>query len=326
MTVETRQLLREMVRIRCVEEVLADTYREEQQMRTPVHLSIGQEAASVGVCAALDRDDIVYASHRCHAQYLAKGGDLFAMVAELHGREGGSTQGRGGSMHLIDPAAGFGASSAILGEMISVATGAAWALAMRGSPQVTATFFGDGAAEEGVFHEALNFAAVRKVPVVFVCENNGYSLSSPLDLRQPAGTSIAGWARGYGMPARQVDGNDVVAVRAAAGEAVAWCRSGNGPAFLELSTYRWRQHVGPDWDYDFDHRTRAEVDSWIARCPIRRAADLLRADDPGVDERIASWQTEFREEAEQAVAKARLSPFPDVATLSDGTYSIREAR
>ncbi|MEU4775987.1 thiamine pyrophosphate-dependent dehydrogenase E1 component subunit alpha [Micromonospora sp. NPDC023644] len=309
-----------MIRIRRVEETLADVYRDEQEMRTPVHFSIGQEAAAVGVCAALRREDLAYSSHRCHAQYLAKGGDLFAMVAELYGKEDGCTHGRGGSVHLIDPAAGFGASSAILGEMLSVATGAAWAAAMRGTGEVVATFFGDGAAEEGVFHESLNFAMVRQVPVVFVCENNGYSLSSPLDLRQPAGTTITGWARGYGMPARRVDGNDVVAVHQAAEQAVAWCRAGNGPYFLELETYRWREHVGPNWDYDVDHRTRAEVESWLARCPIRRATELLRQRHPDIDQQVAHWEKESDDEVQQAITKAKLSPFPRVETLLDGAY------
>ncbi|WBB78704.1 thiamine pyrophosphate-dependent dehydrogenase E1 component subunit alpha [Micromonospora sp. WMMD882] len=320
MTVDTRELLREMVRIRHVEEVLADVYRDEQEMRTPVHFSIGQEASAVGVCAALEREDLIYSSHRCHAQYLAKGGDLFAMVAELYGREDGCSRGRGGSVHLVDNAAGFAASSAILGEMISVATGAAWAAAMNGERRVVVTFFGDGAAEEGVFHEAMNFAAVQRLPIVFVCENNGYSLSSPMGPRQPEGATITGWARGYGVSARQVDGNDVAAVHHAAEQAVAWSRAGNGPAFLELSTYRWREHVGPHWDYDVDHRTKAEVDSWIARCPIQRATAALRAELPTIDEDVARWAQESVDEIRQVIAKAKLSPFPRVEDLLHGTY------
>ncbi|MBV2156623.1 thiamine pyrophosphate-dependent dehydrogenase E1 component subunit alpha [Kitasatospora sp. SUK 42] len=309
-----------MVRIRAVEEGLADVYREEQEMRTPVHFSIGQEATAVGVCAAMRRSDLVYSGHRCHAQYLAKGGDLTAMVAELYGRETGCSGGRGGSVHLVDLEAGFGASSAILGEMISVGTGAAWASAVAGRDDVAATFFGDGAAEEGVFHESLNFAALRRVPVVFVCENNGYSLSSPLSSRQPAGNSITRWADRYGMPGVRVDGNDVFGVYAAATEAVRWCREGRGPYFLELTTYRWREHVGPNWDYDRDHRSKAEVDSWIARCPITRATEELRERVPGIDRARAQWETESREELAKAIAVAKASPFPAVETLLSGAY------
>lgn len=197
-TVGDQELLRRMIRIRTVEEVLEDTYREEQEMRTPVHFSIGQEATAVGVCAALDRGDLVYSGHRCHAHYLAKGGDLTAMVAELYGRENGCSRGRGGSVHLVDEAAGYAASSAILGEMISVATGAAWTFSLRGRPDVAATFFGDGAAEEGVFHESLNFAVLRLLPIVFVCENNGYSMSSQLSARRPSG---AGSSTGHAATA-----------------------------------------------------------------------------------------------------------------------------
>ncbi|MFF7652555.1 thiamine pyrophosphate-dependent dehydrogenase E1 component subunit alpha [Streptomyces sp. NPDC007983] len=317
---QRRLLLRDMVRIRCVEEELADVYRDEQEMRTPVHFSIGQEATAVGVCAALRRVDVVYGGHRCHAQYLAKGGDLTAMVAELYGKQSGSAAGRGGSVHLTDRAAGFGASSAILGEMISVAVGAAWSFALRGESRVAATFFGDGASEEGVFHESLNFAALHRLPVVFVCENNQYSLSSPLPARQPPGTSISGRARAYGIPARRVDGNDVFAVSEAAQDAVRRCRRGDGPAFLELDTYRWREHVGPHWDYDVSGRPKSDVDSWVARCPIRRAAETLSASDPGITDELAAWTREFRAEVHEAVAAAKASPFPAVADLLAGTY------
>ncbi|MFI1205293.1 thiamine pyrophosphate-dependent dehydrogenase E1 component subunit alpha [Streptomyces sp. NPDC020883] len=315
-----RRLLRDMVRIRCVEEELGDLYRDEQEMRTPVHFSIGQEATAVGVCAAMLRKDVVYGGHRCHAQYLAKGGDLTAMVAELYGKQSGCAAGRGGSVHLTDKAAGFGASSAILGEMISVAVGAAWSFALRGEPRVAATFFGDGASEEGVFHESLNFAALHRLPVVFVCENNQYSLSSPIDARQPVGTSISGRAQGYGMSTQRVDGNDVFAVFEAARKAVRQCRQGKGPYFLELDTYRWREHVGPHWDYDISGRSKTEVESWVARCPIRRATETLSVADPDITAELAGWETEFRAELHEAVAAARSSPFPAVADLLTGTY------
>ncbi|MDT0443452.1 thiamine pyrophosphate-dependent dehydrogenase E1 component subunit alpha [Streptomyces johnsoniae] len=323
--VEDRQLLRNMVRIRCIEEVIADVYSDEirlrcLQMRTAVHFAIGQEATAVGVCAALRTEDVVYSSHRSHAHYLAKGGELGAMVAELYGRETGCAGGRGGSVHLIDEAAGFGASAAILGEMISVATGAAWAFAREHAPRVAVTFFGDGASEEGVFHESLNFAALHRLPVVYVCENNQYSLSSPLTARQPSGTSISGRARGYGIPAACIDGNDVTSVHAAATMAVEHCRAGNGPYLLELDTYRWREHVGPYWDSEPGGRSEAEVRSWVERCPIRRVADVLRGTDPTVDEQIAVWKKEFQAEAHAAMAAARAAPYPRIEDLLVGTY------
>ncbi|MFJ9617461.1 thiamine pyrophosphate-dependent dehydrogenase E1 component subunit alpha [Streptomyces noursei] len=317
---EPRQLLRNMVRIRCAEEVIADVYRDEQEMRTPVHFSIGQEATAVGVCAALRREDVAYSGHRCHAHYLAKGGDLRAMVAEFYGKESGCASGRGGSVHLTDQEAGFAASSAILGEMISVATGAAWAFAREGAPRVAATFFGDGASEEGVFHESLNFAALHRLPVIFVCENNQYALGSPVTARQPSGTSITGRARGYGIRAEQVDGNDVQAVYEAAHKAALHCREGNGPYFLELDTYRWREHVGPHWDHEIGVRPRDEVESWIERCPIRRTTQALRATDPGIEDAVAAWDREFRAEVREAIALAKASPFPRVEDLLCGTY------
>jgi TPP-dependent pyruvate/acetoin dehydrogenase alpha subunit len=313
------KLLRDMMRIRCVEETLADLY-QEQEMRTPTHFSIGQEAAAVGVCAALTHDDVVYSGHRCHAQYLAKGGDLPAMVSELYGKETGCAGGRGGSVHLNDPKVGFLASSAILGQTMAVATGSAWAFKMDGDPRIAACFFGDGAAEEGIFHESLNFAVVKQAPVLFACENNLYSTHTPLAVRQPAGIEIWERARCYQMPAIQVDGNDVFAVQAAAKQAADWCRSGKGPYFLELMTYRWREHVGPNWDYDAGYRSRVEVESWIERCPIKRGQFRLLAEGVCSEAEIRRWQSEIRREVDLAVAEAKASRFPLVEHLLDGTY------
>lgn len=313
-------LVRSMMRIRRVEEVLADYYRDEQQMRTPTHFSIGQEATSVGLSAATERGDLVYSGHRSHAPYLAQGGDLQAMVDELYGRETGCAKGRGGSIHLIDRAAGFGGSAAILGEMISVATGVAWTLARTGQGRVALTFFGDGATEEGVFAESLNFAAVHRLPVIYVCENNQYSISSPLRQRQPAGSGISARAAAHGVHAVEVDGNDVFAVRAAGLEAVRRCRAGEGPVFLELHTYRWREHVGPGWDHDHGYRTKEEIDSWIARCPIQRAAEVLRPGEPRIDEWLRAWEEEFTAEIHTAVRRAKTAPWPEVAMLTRGAY------
>jgi TPP-dependent pyruvate/acetoin dehydrogenase alpha subunit len=312
------QLLRGMMRIRIIEETLADLYRE-QEMRTPTHFSIGQEAPAVGVCETLSREDVVYSGHRCHAHYLAKGGSLVGMVGELYGKEIGCAKGRGGSVHLHDRAAGIIASSAILGQTISVAIGSAWALAMDGSPRIAVSFFGDGAVEEGIFHESLNFAAVRKLPVLFVCENNLYSTHTPLEVRQPP-VQIYQRAQSYTIPSRQVDGNDVFAVYDAAQEAADWCRKGHGPFFLECMTYRWREHVGPLWDYDMGYRTKQEVEQWMARCPIRKASDRLVAIGACSPDDLQKWREEFKQEIDSAVALAKSSPFPHVDRLGDGTY------
>jgi TPP-dependent pyruvate/acetoin dehydrogenase alpha subunit len=320
MTTDSRErLLREMVRIRRVEETLAELY-PSGEMRTPTHFSIGQEAVAVGVCGALRRDDVVYSGHRCHAHYLAKGGDLRGMVAELYGRETGCARGRGGSVHLNDPEAGVIASSAILGQTMAVAVGTALAFTMDGRDQVAVTFFGDGTVEEGIFHETLNFAVMRCAPVLFVCENNGFSTHTRLEVRQPASVSIHARAASYGMPSRLVDGNDVFAVYAAAREAVAHARGGAGPFFLECTTYRWREHVGPQWDYDKGYRTKAEVDAWIARCPIRRASERLLSEGGSTPERIAAMGRASQIEVDEAVGAARAAAFPAVEDLTLGTY------
>jgi pyruvate dehydrogenase E1 component alpha subunit len=308
-----------MIRIRTVEETLADLY-PEGEMRTPTHFSIGQEAVAVGVCAALRRDDVVYSGHRCHAHYLAKGGSLAGMVAELYGRDTGCARGRGGSVHLNDAEAGFIAASAILGQTMATAVGSALAFRMDGVDRVAVTFFGDGTVEEGIFHESLNFAVVKKLPVLFVCENNGYSTHTPLPVRQPASVPIHVRAGSYGMPSSRVDGNDVFAVFAAAHQAVEASRRGDGPSFLECVTYRWREHVGPLWDYDQGYRTKAEVDEWVGRCPIARATRRLCDDGLSTADEIDGMTRESRDEVNRAVASAKAAPFPDVENLTAGTY------
>jgi pyruvate dehydrogenase E1 component alpha subunit len=308
-----------MLRIRIAEETLADLYAE-QEMRTPTHFSIGQEAVAVGVCSALERDDVVYSGHRCHAHYLAKGGRLAPMIAELYGKETGTAHGRGGSVHLSAPEVGFIAASAILGQTMAVATGSAWAFAMDGSSRVGVCFFGDGAIEEGIFHETLNFAALKQLPVIFVCENNGYSTHTPIQVRQPKGVTIGDRARSYQIASNWADGNDVFAVRRAADEAVAWTRAGRGPYFLEFSTYRWREHVGPNWDYDAGYRTRAEVEMWIERCPIKAATGALTAAGVCTEDEIDGWRRDIQREVDEAVVAAKAAPFPSVEHLLDGTY------
>ena len=308
-----------MMRIRIAEETLADLYKE-QEMRTPTHFSIGQEAVAVGVCSALARDDVVYSGHRCHAHYLAKGGALGPMIAELYGKQTGTAHGRGGSVHLSAPEVGFIASSAILGQTMAVATGSAWAFTMDGSRRVAVCFFGDGAIEEGIFHETLNFASLKRLPVIFVCENNGYSTHTPLEVRQPKGAAIWERAGGYQIASRFADGNDVFAVRHAAEAAVAWTRSGNGPYFLEFRTYRWREHVGPNWDYDAGYRNKTEVDAWIERCPIKAATASVLAAGVSTEDVIERWQHDIQREVDTAVDAAKAAPFPFVEHLMDGTY------
>ena len=314
-------LLREMLRIRVAEETVA-RYYPEQEMRTPTHFSIGQEAIPVGVCQALERTDVVYAGHRCHGEYLAKGGDLLGMFAELYGRVNGCCKGRGGSVHLNAPEIGMVASSAILGETMATAVGSAWAFKMDNQPRIAVTFFGDGVCEEGVFHEALNFAAVKQVPVIFACANNGLSTNTPLEVRQPKGNQIWKWAAGYGMPSVKIDGNDVFAVHEAALKAVEHCRGGNGPYFIEATTFRARVHVGYETDElkGYRFRSKQAVEAGMAQDPIARATRKLVADGVTTEAEVAAWTDALRRELEDVVSAAKASPYPATEDLLVGTY------
>jgi TPP-dependent pyruvate/acetoin dehydrogenase alpha subunit len=264
-----RELYRQMLRIRLTEERIATEY-SKQEMRCPVHLSIGQEAIAVGTCAALTVEDEVMSGHRSHAHYLAKGGSLRRMFAEMMGKDEGCARGLGGSMHLIDKSCGFRGAVPIVGSTIPIATGLAFQHQLDRDGHVVAVFFGEGATEEGVFHEALNFAALRRLPIVYICENNLYSVYSPLSVRQPAGRSRVKLAEAHGLAAATGDGNDVIAVAALVSQAVARARTGTGPSFLEFSTYRWREHCGPNFDNALGYRTEAEYQEWKAKCPLLR--------------------------------------------------------
>lgn len=312
-------MLRSMIRIRCIEETLAKRY-PEGEMRTPTHFSTGQEAVAVGVCSALRPDDVIYSGHRCHAHYLAKGGSLLRMVGELYGREIGCARGRGGSVHLNAPEVGMMASSAIMGQTIAVAVGSALSFAMDWLERISVSFFGDGCVEEGIFHESLNFAVVKKLPVLFVCENNFYSVHSPIHARQPQALPIYKRAQSYQLPAEQHDGNDVEAVYQAAKEAVDHIRRGNGPYFLECTTYRWREHVGPLFDTGQGYRSKQELDYWMERCPIKRASEvaLKRAACTKTD--LQRWQKEFEQEVSGIIELVRNSPFPTVENMLEGVY------
>ncbi len=296
------RLFRALYRIRRLEEEVARVYASDR-IKSPVHLSIGQEAVSVGVCTALRPDDIVFGTYRGHALYLAKGGDLNAMVAELFGKATGCTMGKGGSMHLIDPEAGVMGMSAVVGTTIANAAGYAYALKLRRSDSVVVSFFGDGATEEGVFTETLNFAVLKHLPVLFVCENNGYAIHTHQTRRQGR-ADICAKAEAFGIPAERLDGNDVFGLLTRTQEVLKSVRAGGGPWFLEVSTYRWREHVGPGRDFQLGFRAEAECEPWIAADPVTRLASEL-----SVGER-AAIEAEVEEEIAAAFAFAEASPFP----------------
>jgi TPP-dependent pyruvate/acetoin dehydrogenase alpha subunit len=306
------RLYRALYRIRRLEEEVARVYPSDK-IKSPVHLSIGQEAVSVGVCEALEPRDVVFGTYRGHALYLAKGGELREMVAEMYGRASGCAKGKGGSMHLIDPEHGVMGMSAVVGTTIANAAGYAYALQYRRRDAIVASFFGDGATEEGVFAETLNFAVLKKLPIIFVCENNGYAIHTHQSRRQ--GTlAICERARAHDVPAERLDGNNVLQIVERAKEAVARTRAGAGPCFFEAMTYRWREHVGPGCDYHLGHRTEAEARPWIAADPVLRAAASLA---PAVRNRI---EEEVNQEIADAFAFAEVSPYPQAAELTNDIF------
>lgn len=262
------QFVYSMLRIRRVEEALANRYAE-QEIRCPMHLCIGQEAIAVGVGTALSVSDKMYSNHRAHGHYLAKGGSLNAMIAELYGRASGCCGGRGGSMHMIDLEVGFMGATPIVGGTIPLAVGSAWASKLQKKTDVTVVFLGDGCFEEGVVHESLNFAALHDLPVLFVCENNDFSVYTRRAERQPD-RPIHQIAAAHGIKTAHGDGNDIELVFNLTNNALKDLRSGNGPWFLEFSAYRWREHCGPDYDDHLQYRTSQEVEYGKAACPIAK--------------------------------------------------------
>jgi len=310
--------MRVMVLIRRFEEKIIEVY-SLQDMKSPVHLCIGQEAIAAGVCAHLEREDYIFTTHRSHGHCLAKGVDPKELYAEFYGRITGCCRGKGGSMHPAAPALGIPGTTAIVGGNIPLAAGAALASQMRGDSQVSVAFFGDGATDQGAFHESLNFAALKQLPVLFVCENNYYATNSPLSARQPH-PDIYLRAAGYGIPGVSLDGNDVLAVYQAAQEAVHRGRRGDGPTLLECKTYRWKGHVGPDCDWEKGCRPREELTGWMNRCPIESLRKKLIA--WGVADQ--EWYHQLLEEVDarldQAIQFARDSAFPAPAELYQHVY------
>jgi TPP-dependent pyruvate/acetoin dehydrogenase alpha subunit len=313
-------LYRSMLRIRMVEEEIEKRYHEDQ-MKTPIHLVIGQEATSVGCCAALRDTDLLYSSHRTHGNYLAKGGDLNAMLSEMFCRANGCAGSRGGSMHLIDKRIGMAGTSAIVGGAIPIATGAALAAQMQGADRVCVVFLGEAGAEEGVTSESLNFAALKGLPVIYFCENNFYSVQSPLATRQHPGRVLWKWAAAYGLHAAHVDGTNVLAVYEAAKEAVARARGGGGATFIEAPVYRFRAHGGAGDDSKTGYRDIAEREAWEPYCPIATYHKFL--EDAGlVDANArARMEREILDETRAAFDHAMNSANPVEADLYRNVYA-----
>jgi TPP-dependent pyruvate/acetoin dehydrogenase alpha subunit len=296
------RLYRSMYLIRRVEEEIVRLYPTDK-IKSPVHLSIGQEAVAVAVCDQLDKRDYVFGTYRGHALYLAKGGDVPRMMAELYGKVDGCARGKAGSMHLVDPEVGMMGTSAVVATGISNAVGAALALRMKKSPAIVACFFGEGAVDEGAFHESINFASLKKLPILFVCENNFYAIYSHVKDRL-AGPGLCARARAYGVEAELIEDHEPMKLHKRVGAAVAAVRSGSGPRFLECMTYRWRDHVGPGEDRIHKYRPDDELNAKIEGDNLKIVGDMVptplrKSIEASEEKRIAD-----------AIAFAEASQFP----------------
>lgn len=308
-----------MLRIRQVQLRIESLYLQDE-MKTPIHLCIGQEAVAEGVCSTLRRDDYIASNHRGHGHYLAKGGDLKALIAELHGKKSGCSRGYGGSMHLVDATVGHLGSSSIVGGGIPIGTGLGLAIKMKKTSQVCVVFFGDGAADEGVLYESLNFAMLKKLPVIYILENNQWSVCSRALSRQ-AGENIFHCASPNLLLSRKIDGNDVVVVYETAQEAVERARNGLGPSFIECETYRILGHAGCAAQEPKGYRGPEEVEAWQKKCPVTNFGEKLMREGILTEEALDAKEQEIEAEIDEAFAFARQSAFPKREDLFDCLFS-----
>ncbi|HEX9180146.1 MAG TPA: pyruvate dehydrogenase (acetyl-transferring) E1 component subunit alpha [Burkholderiales bacterium] len=312
------RLLRDMVRIRRLEEKCAELYGAEK-IRGFLHLYIGEEAVATGAIHALAPEDAIVATYREHGHALVRGVSAGAIMAEMYGKREGCSGGRGGSMHLFDAATRFYGGNAIVGGGLPLAVGLALADRLQGKARVTATFFGDGAVAEGVFHESMNLAQLWRLPVAFFCENNFYAMGTAL-ARSESQTDLCAKAAAFRVPTLRVDGMDVVAVYEAAREAAEYVRAGKGPFFVEFQTYRYRAHSMFDPEL---YRDKAEVEEWRKRGPIHNLSNRLKAQGQLTEEEFLAVDAEAAREVEEAIAFAEAGAWEPVATLARNVYTER---
>lgn len=310
-------LYRTMLKIRQCEENLVDPI-VKNEIKCPCHLCSGQEAVAAGVCAALGKEDYIFGTHRSHGHYIAKGGEVPALLAEIYGKETGCSRGRGGSMHLIDVEKGIMGAAPIVAGTISLAVGAALACRIRREKRVVVSFFGDGATGEGVLYESLNFAALKKLPIIFACENNLYSTHMSIRECRPE-ENIYKVGDPFCVKKYRVDGNDVLKVYEAAKNAVEVCRNAEGPVFMEFLTYRLRGHVGPDDNVQGTHtdiRPKDEVEKWKKKDPIIRFEKFLLKNKVFQKEDLQKISKETFTEVQDAFLFAQKSPYPEIGELT----------
>lgn len=310
--------LRKLIEIRCAEEKIGDEFGKAV-IKCPCHLAIGQEAPAIGVAEHIRAGDRVFGAHRSHAHFLALGGSLHQLLAEVLGKDTGCSRGMGGSMHLLDRAHGFFGSVPIVGATIPIATGAALAVKLDGGNGVAVSYLGDGATEEGVFHESLNFASVSKLPVIYVVENNLFSSHLHIGLRQPF-DSVCRFAEANGVAWRRVDGNDLVALDRSVGAAIESARAGQGPQLIEAVTYRWRGHVGHREDIDVGVERKEGLGEWKRRDPIARLCAAMVAARTVEESGIQKLWDETRTAVEAAWLQALSDPYPPASALLGRVY------
>ncbi len=317
-----KELYRSMQTIRLCEESFVDLILDGT-VKCPVHLCSGEEAIPVGISALLNDEDLVFGNHRSHGHYLAKGGALKGLIAEIYCREDGCSKGRGGSMHLAAPEVGFIGSAPIVGGTISLAMGAAVSCQIKKNNNVAISYFGDGATGEGVLFECLNFSAIKKLPIIYVCENNLYSTHMGIDEIR-ANRNIAKIAEAYDVKNYTCDGNDVLAMYDVAKEAVEYCRNGKGPVFLECLTYRQRGHVGPDDNIQGSHtdiRPREEVEQWLKKDPINRIEKYIEDNDLFIKKELENIRMEIVNELASLHKWAQESRLPSKEDLGNYVFA-----
>lgn len=306
------RLYKSLYRIRWIENEIARLYPSDA-IKSPVHLSTGQESVSVGVCDVLEKTDIVFGTYRGHALYLAKGGDLNAMMAELFGKLDGCAKGKGGSMHLIDPSAGVMGTSAVVATSISEAVGYAFAIDYQENDQVVACFFGDGATGAGAFHESLNFASLKKLPILFICENNEYAIHSHLSERSSQ-QDLYKFGSVHNIPSYVQKDKCIFQLRSRCEELIDEIRSGKGPRFIEVYTNRWLEHVGPNEDWHLGYRSEQEKSRWLKEDQVRILGEMLKTSER------KDIEKQVKEELKKAILFAEKSPFPGKEDLYENVY------
>ena len=309
----------ELYRIRGVEEEISRQYKF-QKMRCPVHLSIGQEIVSAVFSQIVNKKDFAVSTHRSHAHYLAKGGDLKKMISEIYGKETGCSNGKGGSMHLVDLKVNFMGSSPIVGNIIHIGVGLGLSAKIKKKKQISFIFFGDGAIEQGSFYESLNFSIVKKIPAIFICENNLYSVYSNLAVRQPLGRNNSSMVKSIGVNSALCDGHDIKKIYQTFNTAIEYVKKNQKPFFLEFPSYRWKEHCGPNFDNDIGYRSEKEFFEWKKKDPITKIRNLL-IKNKFLEHKVLKKEKKINNEIKAAFNFAEKSKFPKQKSSLEGEYA-----